>query len=116
MAIAHEKNTDLAFDTNILKKAAKEYSEVASDLRDMAEKLDSLLQELESSGWTTPAGTSFHEMTSTNWEQNIEKYADLLDTLNNILVKAADEYEDLVDNHINTTRVNTNGGGGGSRF
>lgn len=114
MAIAHERNTDLAFDTGVLKKAAKEYAGIAKDLRTMAQKLDSLLQQLEDSGWTTPAGSAFHEMTSTNWQQNIEKYAGLLETLDSILQKAADEYDDLVDNHINTTKVNLNSGG--SRF
>lgn len=116
MSIAHERNTSLGFDTAVLKKAAKEYAGVATDLRSIAKKLDSLLQQLESSGWTTPAGTAFHEMTNTNWAQNIEKYAALLDTLNKILVKAADEYEDLVDNHINATKVGSTGGGGGRRF
>lgn len=117
MAIAHESNTSLAFDTRVLKKAAKDYSEVATDLREMATELDTLLQQLEASGWTTPAGTAFHDMTNTNWKQNIEKYAALLDTLNSILVRAADEYEDLVDNHINKTKVSiNNGGGGGGRF
>lgn len=105
MGIAYESNTDLAFDTSVLKRAGQEYAGVAKDLRTMAQKLDSLLQQLEDSGWTTPAGSAFHEMTNTNWLQNIEKYAGLLETLDNILKKAADEYDDLVDNHINETRV-----------
>lgn len=109
MAIAHERNTDLAFDTNVLKKAGREYAQIANELRRMSVKLDILLHQLEASGWTTPAGTAFHEMTNTNWEQNIAKYANLLDTLNNILAKAANEYEELVDNHINTTKVSING-------
>ena len=33
MAIAYEKNTDLAFDTGILRKAATEYANVAEELR-----------------------------------------------------------------------------------
>ena len=43
MAIAYEKNTNLAFDTLVLKKAARQYKQVANDLRDMASKLDTLL-------------------------------------------------------------------------
>ena len=108
MAIAHESNTDLAFDTDVLRKAAKEYTEIANELREMAEKLDSLLQQLEDSGWTTPAGSAFHDMTNTNWKKNIEKYAGLLETLDCILEKAASEYDDLVDNHINATKVSLN--------
>ena len=74
MAIAYEKNTDLAFDTGILRKAATEYANVAEELRNMAERLDSLIQALKDQGWTTPTGTAFYEMTNVNWKNNIEKY------------------------------------------
>lgn len=108
MAIAYEKNTDLAFDTLILKKAAGQYKQVATDLRTMASKLDALLLQLKDkeTGWSTPAGTAFHTMTETNWGKNIEKYASLLDTLNDILIKAAEEYDELVIDHIHKTKVN----------
>ncbi len=105
MAIAYEGNTDLAFDTSILRKAAGEYKQVAAELRSMSKKLDLLLSAMKDSGWTTPAGTAFYAMTNTNWEKNIEKYASLLDTLNGILIKAAGEYEDLVTDYVGTTKV-----------
>ena len=69
MAIAYEKNTDLAFDTGILRKAATEYANVAEELRNMAERLDSLIQALKDQGWTTPTGTAFYEMTNVNWKK-----------------------------------------------
>lgn len=105
MAIAYEGNTDLAFDTGILRKAASEYKQVAADLRNMSAKLDSLLLELKDSGWTTPAGTAFYQMTNTNWEKNIERYASLLDTLNDVLIKASGEYEGLMTDYVRTTQV-----------
>lgn len=105
MGIAYEGNTDLAFDTNILKKAAGEYKNVAKGMREMSLKLDSLLVDLKNDGWTTPAGTAFYEMTRTNWEKNIEKYAALLDTLNNILIRAASEYDNLMTDYVRTTKV-----------
>lgn len=105
MAIAYEGNTDLAFDTGVLRKAAGEYKQIATDLRGMSNRLDSLLSALKESGWTTPAGTAFYEMTNTNWEKNIEKYASLLDTLNSILIKASGEYEGLMTDYIRTTKV-----------
>lgn len=105
MAIAYEGNTDLAFDTGILRKAAGEYKQVATDLRTMSSKLDKLLQGLKDSGWTTPAGTAFYEMTNTNWKKNIEKYASLLDTLNSILIKASGEYEGLMTDYVRNTKV-----------
>lgn len=105
MAIAYESNISLAFDTLAMKKAAGEYEKVAEDLRLMASKLDTLLQKLVQDGWTTPAGNAFHEMTSTNWKDNIEKYASLLDTLNSILIESAQEYDDLVVNYVQTTKL-----------
>jgi len=105
MAIAYEGNTDLAFDTGVLRIAAGEYKQVATDLRNMSSKLDKLLQNLKDDGWTTLAGTLFYEMTNTNWRKNIEKYASLLDTLNNILLKASSEYEGLMEDYVRTTKV-----------
>lgn len=106
MAIAYERNTDLAFNTEVFKKAAQNYKDIASELRSMANKLDKLLTELKKSGWTTPAGTAFHAMVNTNWENNIKKYASLLDTLNSILIKAAGEYDTLMTDYVRTTKVN----------
>ena len=106
MAIAYEGNTDLAFDTGILRKAASEYEQVANDLQSMAAKLDSLLQSLKEEGWTTPAGTAFYEMINTKWEDNIKKYVSLLNMLNKILIDAATEYENLTIDSIRNTKAN----------
>lgn len=105
MALAYEGNTDLAFDTSVLKSAAKEYENVAKELRKMAADLDVLIKNLKDKGWTTPAGTAFYEMTDTNWSKNIEKYAALLDTLNNILKNAAVDYDDLMTDYVRRTKV-----------
>lgn len=105
MALAYEGNTDLAFDTTVLRDYGNRYAEIAKSLRSMASKLDDCLQELEDSGWTTPAGTAFHKMAQTNWEDNIEKYADLLDTLKDILDQASKKYDSLVTNHIEKTKI-----------
>ena len=105
MALANEGNTNLAFDTTALREYGSRYSQIAKDLREMSRKLDSCLAELKESGWTTPAGTAFHKMAQTNWEDNIEKYADLLDTLKDILNQAANKYDDLVRDHIEKTVI-----------
>lgn len=106
MAIAYENKTDLGFDTEVLRKAAGEYEAVAIDLRNMATRLDEMLNTLKQEGWTTPAGSAFHQMTETNWEQNIEKYAALLETLKQILSEAATEYDELMADYVRTTKVN----------
>lgn len=105
MALAYEGNTDLAFDTTVLREYGNRYVQIAKDLRSMAQRLDDCLQALEDSGWTTPAGTAFHKMAKTNWEENIEKYADLLDTLKDILDQASKKYDNLVTNHIEKTKI-----------
>ena len=105
MALANEGNTNLAFDTTTLRQYGNRYGQIATQLRQMSSKLDNCLSDLKQSGWTTPAGTAFHKMAETNWEENIEKYANLLDTLKNILDQASKKYDDLVTNHIEKTKL-----------
>lgn len=106
MSVAYERNADLAFDTNEIREASKAYQEQAEKLRTLAKDLDDLLTSLKNEGWTTGAGQAFQEMANVNWEQNIDKYADLLDTLVKILDNSCNDYEDLVENHIDKTKVN----------
>lgn len=105
MPLAYESNTDLAFDTTELRNSGAKYASIATELREMSKKLDDCLVELKNSGWTTPAGTAFQKMAETNWEDNIEKYAALLDTLKNIIENAASQYEGLVTNYIEQTKL-----------
>lgn len=105
MVLSHNSIADLAFDTAVLRTCGNDYAEIAEELRKMSTKLDKLLIELKDSGWTTPAGTAFHKMVETNWEENISKYADLLDTLNDILHQAADKYDLLVTDYIEKTKI-----------
>ncbi len=112
MSLAYERNVDLAFDTDVLRDCARKYADIAKELRTMSTNLDQCLLDLKENGWTTPAGTAFYEMTKTNWKENIEKYADLLETLEDILNDASKSYDDLVENHIEKTKVNLNSSGG----
>ncbi len=104
MALAYEGNVDLAFDTSVMRDCGRRYAKIAEELRTMSKNLDNCLSVLQESGWTTSAGAAFHEMTKTNWNENIEKYADLLDTLEEILIQAATQYEALVSEHIEKTK------------
>ena len=106
MSLAYEKNTDLAFDTTVLRKAADDYGKIAEELINMSTELDRLILHLKDSGWTTPAGTAFYEMTSTNWSENIAKYAALLNTLKSIMTDAARDYDDLMSDYVRRTKVN----------
>ena len=97
MSLSTESNTDLAFDTSVFREYGSRYSTIATQLRTIAKDLDTCLTELKNSGWTTPAGTAFHEMVQTNWKENMDKYADLLDTLKDILDQSASRYDGLVE-------------------
>ncbi len=100
MALSNESNTSLAFDTTELRSCADKYSKAATELRTLAKNLDNLLVELKSSGWTTPAGSAFHKMVNTNWQTNIERYTNLLDTLENIILQSCADYESLVSDYV----------------
>ncbi len=105
MALAYGANADLIFDTERLADAGKRYGQAAGKLRAMASGLDELLNDLSSSGWTSPAGMAFCEMADTNWKENIEKYASLLESLDEILDEAAKEYEDLAVYQIEAAQL-----------
>lgn len=105
MALAYEGNTDLAYDTTTLRTYGERYAAIAEELRSMARQLDTLLSNLAEDGWTTPAGVEFQDLAKTNWEENIDKYADLLDTLKEILVEACNSYDNLTTNHIEKTKL-----------
>ena len=106
MALAYETNSDLAFDTDVLRAQGTEYAKIAGDLSKLASDLDGALEGLAASGWSTPAGSAFHDMTDSGWKDNIEKYVDLLNTLNEVLTEAADAYDALVEDDIRTAKVN----------
>lgn len=105
MTLAYEGNTSLAFNTTSMRQYGAEYANSASELRNLASQLDDCLKELSESGWTTPAGSAFQKMVQTNWEENIERYADLLDTLKNILDQAANKYDGLTIDYIEKTKI-----------
>jgi len=105
MALAYENNTNLAYDTDVFRQCGTRYGTVASDLRKMSSDLNACLTELKNNGWTTPAGTAFYKMVNTNWQENIEKYAALLDTLKSVLSSAASQYDGLTQNHIERTKL-----------
>ncbi|MBQ6985882.1 MAG: WXG100 family type VII secretion target [Oscillibacter sp.] len=100
MTLAYEANTDLAFDTDKMRECGRQYAEIADELRGMAAKINALLSDLNTSGWTSPAGSAFQAMVETNWEENIQKYASLLDTLRDILERAASKYDDLIRDYV----------------
>ena len=106
MSLAYEKNVDLAFDTTVLRNCAAKYNDIATELRTMCTRLDTCIGNLKNEGWTTPAGTVFYEMTKTNWSENIEKYAALLNTLSTILTESSAAYEAMLKDSVRTTKVN----------
>ena len=105
MALAYETNTDLAFDTEVLIQAGKDYAKVAEDLNALASDLDETLELLAQEGWSTPAGTAFYKMTQNGWQENIGKYVDLLNTLNEILTDAANQYNELMESYVRVTSL-----------
>ena len=105
MALAYEMNTDLAFDTEVMRSCASRYGDVAETLEGLAMDLDNCLSELKDKGWTTPAGTAFYEMVNTDWIENIKKIVNLLNTLDKILVNSATKYDALVSNEINYLKL-----------
>lgn len=102
--IAYE-NCDLAFDTSVMSECAKEYENIGADLKALADKLQASLSQMTGSGWTTKGGKAFEKMVDANWNANIQKYVDLLETLKCILEESVREYEDLVSQQLEKVKI-----------
>ena len=105
MALANEKNVSLAVDTDLLIRRGKEYGKIAEKIRKLSSEFDNCICQLKESGWTTDAGEAFQKMADSNWKKNMDLYADLLDTLQDILNQSAREYENLIDSYIAKTKL-----------
>ena len=105
MSLQDNRKYDLAYDTSVFREASAQYKTHADDLRKMASRLNNLLHVLAEDGWTTDAGAEFQKMAEVNWEEDVKKYADLLDTLSEILIESSRMYEDLSENYIEKTKI-----------
>lgn len=103
--MGYSDNTDLAFDTELLKKCATEFADIAQELRGLASNLDARISALQATGWTTQAGRAFYKMTETNWRLEIEKYAAMLEAFKEALNRSAREYDHLVENEISKVEL-----------
>ena len=104
MSISNE-NCDLGYNTEELRACGKEYRDIGGKLRTMAKELNNCLVELKESGWTTGAGAAFQEMAQVNWEENIDKYADFLETLEDALNHASTKYETLSSEYLDKLKL-----------
>lgn len=116
--LAYEKNVSLAFDTEVMRQCANNYAEVAETLESLSNKLTECLQNLTSTGWTTPAGTAFSEMVDNDWSTSLAKYISLMNTLSEVLNTSATSYDNLVTYDINKVKLGDsyNAGRAGGRF
>lgn len=119
MELAYEGNTNLAFNTLVMRNCATRYSQVADNLDGLSTELSTCLTDLKNTGWTTPAGTAFSEMVNEDWCKCLGKYTGMLRTLTNILNESATIYDELVTGDISVVKLGTNyinGSAGSGRF
>lgn len=106
MAYGKGKTCDLAFDTGVFRSTAKIYLDVAQRLEESCKNLDSLVDELKRTGWTTETAKFFYEeIAKENWVKNIIKYVDLLRTLSTVLNAVADDYDKLILEDVCNTQI-----------
>ncbi|MBO5238623.1 MAG: WXG100 family type VII secretion target [Lachnospiraceae bacterium] len=94
MNTAYQGNNDLCFDTGV-------FETVAANLRNDATELQTILTDLTDAvetlkdDWKSKASDTFFELVSDEWANDLSRYADLVDTLAEILEFAATTYGDL---------------------
>lgn len=105
MELSSEKNVDLGYDTDLIRDTAKVFADNASLIRDLMDKMDTCLTNLTSTEWTTNAGKAFEAMVDSNWKQNMNRYAGLLEMFDQALRESADKYDELTTDYIETTKL-----------
>lgn len=94
MSIAYNSKNDLCFDTDV-------FTTVAKNLRTNATELETILTDLTGAvddlkvDWKSKASDKFFELVSDEWATDLGRYADLVDTLADILEGAVVTYGDL---------------------
>lgn len=93
--IAYEGNNDLSFDTEVFDRAAKVYREKSEQLGMIKNDLLNMIEQLKDGGWKSAAGKAFYGNLHANWADDIQRYADLMETLAECIEEASRAYEDL---------------------
>lgn len=105
MALSYISGTDLAFDTDVFRSKASEFSDLSDSITSSANSLDKILTTLKESGWTTKAGELYYNLFETSWKEEMIKYADYMEELDGILCEVSGMYENLVDNNISKISI-----------
>lgn len=105
MSLSSEKNIDLGYDTDVMRNGAQKFGDHATKLRTLRDEMQTCLDNLTSSDWTTKAGVAFAAMVESNWSDNMKNYAGLLEMLQKALNESADKYDELTADYIEKTKI-----------
>ncbi len=87
-------NDELQFNVDHIKKMRTNVKQTISDLRDGKSKLKSSLESLKGK-WNTPAGKKFMSDFNFDWVNDIDKYINVLEKLDELLGVAESDYSEV---------------------
>lgn len=90
---------DVVYNIDKLRDSQKAIKKQRTDLLALDKKLKTQLEALKK-GWKTPAGKKFFKDDIVDWDDDVKKFANMLQGISEMLGKAVDEYV-AIDNDAN---------------
>lgn len=87
---------DVMYNIDKLKDSQKAIKKQRTELLDLNKKLKAELDSLKKD-WNTPAGKNFFKENIVDWDDDVKKYAKMLEGISQMLEKAIGEYN-MIDN------------------
>jgi WXG100 family type VII secretion target len=94
----------IEIDLNKLTHAQTAYTRVATDLNSSIRGLDSALEMLKNSGWSSEASNAFFMHYDSSWKENMNKRVRMLEHVKSCLQKAQSEYT-AIYNELNSVSL-----------
>jgi WXG100 family type VII secretion target len=85
----------LKIDLNQLQQTIKDYQKSIDDFTQMKDNLDHAIEELQTSGWVSGASTQYFSTYKETWKKNMDMHIKILTHLEDCLIKAKADYDEL---------------------
>lgn len=85
----------LVVDLEQLQQTINDYKKSIEEFTKMKGDLEKAIEDLKSSGWVSGASTAYFETYEDTWKSNMEMHMKILGHLEDCLVKAKADYDEL---------------------
>lgn len=88
---------DFKVDIDAFTVAINEYTDAMNEMIRIKDELTSRVEILRDKSWKSSAGDSFFKLYQSDWADNVDKYNDIIDFMNELLRQAQTAYKGLIE-------------------